>query len=50
MNGMLRDLLSERADTAGSPDLDLHDLITRGERASGAVVAWPWPAPQRQWR
>ena len=32
MNGMLRDLLSERADTAGSPDLDLHDLIARGER------------------
>ena len=32
MNGMLRDLLSERADAAGSPDLDLHDLIARGER------------------
>ena len=32
MNGMLRDLLSERADAAGSPDLDLHDLIAQGER------------------
>ena len=33
MNGMLRDLLSERADAAGSPDLDLHDLIAQGERS-----------------
>ena len=32
MNGMLRDLLSERADAAGSPDLDLDDLIAQGER------------------
>jgi hypothetical protein len=32
MNGMLRDLLSERADAAGSPDLDLHDLIAQGDR------------------
>src|SRR5215217_1538671 len=32
MNGMLRDLLSERANAAGSPDLDLHDLIAQGER------------------
>ncbi len=33
MNGMLRDLLSERADTAGSPELDLRDLIAKGERS-----------------
>jgi len=32
MNGMLRDLLSERANAAGNPDLDLDDLIARGER------------------
>jgi hypothetical protein len=33
MNGMLHDLLSERANAAGSPDLDLQDLIAQGERA-----------------
>jgi hypothetical protein len=33
MNGMLRDLLSERADAAGSPELDLHDLVARGEQS-----------------
>ena len=33
MNGMLRELLSERADTAGTPDLDLGDLVARGERS-----------------
>lgn len=33
MNGMLRDLLSERADAAGSPDLDLDGLIAQGERS-----------------
>jgi hypothetical protein len=33
MNGMLRELLSERADAAGTPDLDLGDLIARGERS-----------------
>ena len=32
MTGMLRDLLNERADAAGSHDLDLHDLISQGER------------------
>jgi hypothetical protein len=32
MNGMLRDLLGERADAAGGPDLDLVDLIAQGER------------------
>jgi len=32
MNGMLRDLLSERADAAGAPDLDLQDLIAHGEQ------------------
>src|SRR5215211_6827046 len=32
MNGILRDLLSERADAVGSPDLDLHDLIAQGEQ------------------
>ena len=32
MNGMLRDLLTERADAAGSPALDLHGLIAQGER------------------
>jgi hypothetical protein len=32
MNGMLRDLLSERAEAAGSPELDLQDLIAHGER------------------
>ena len=32
MNGMLRDLLNERVDAAGGPDLDLHDLIAQGER------------------
>ena len=32
MTGMLRDLLSERADAAGSPELDIHDLIAQGER------------------
>ena len=32
MSGMLRDVLSERADAAGSPDLELGDLIARGER------------------
>ena len=32
MTGMLRDLLSERADAAGSPELDLRDLISQGER------------------
>ena len=32
MNGMLRDLLNERADAADSPDLDLGDLIAQGER------------------
>ncbi|HEX6149479.1 hypothetical protein [Nocardioides sp.] len=32
MNGMLRELLSERADAAGSHDLDLLDLIAHGER------------------
>ena len=32
MNGMLRDLLSERANAAGTPELDLHDLIAQGER------------------
>ena len=34
MNGMLRELLSERADAAGTPDLDLGDLIARGERSA----------------
>ena len=33
MNGMLRDLLTERADAAGSHDLDLQDLIAQGERS-----------------
>jgi hypothetical protein len=32
MTGMLRDLLSERAEAAGSPELDLQDLIAQGER------------------
>ena len=32
MNGMLRDMLTERANAAGSPDLHLHDLIAHGER------------------
>ena len=32
MKGMLRDLLTERADAAGSPALDLHGLIAQGER------------------
>ena len=32
MNGMLRELLNERADAAGSHDLDLQDLIAQGER------------------
>jgi hypothetical protein len=32
MNGMLRDLLRERADAAGSPELDLQELIAHGER------------------
>ena len=33
MNGMLRELLSDRADAAGTPALDLGDLIARGERS-----------------
>jgi len=32
MNGMLRDMLTERANAAGSPDLHVHDLIAHGER------------------
>ena len=32
MNGILRDMLDERADAAGNPDLDLGDLIAHGER------------------
>ena len=32
MNGLLSDLLNERADAAGSPDLDLRDLIAHGDR------------------
>jgi hypothetical protein len=32
MSGMLRELLSERADAAGSPGVDLHHLIAQGER------------------
>lgn len=32
MNGLLRDLLSERADAAGAPDLDLGELIAEGEQ------------------
>jgi hypothetical protein len=32
MNGMLHDLLGERADAAGSPDLHLDELIAQGER------------------
>ena len=32
MNGLLRDLLNERADAAGGPDLDVVDLIAQGER------------------
>jgi hypothetical protein len=32
MNGMLRDLLNERADAAGTPDLDLGDLIAQGQQ------------------
>jgi len=32
MKGMLRDLLDQRADAAGTPDLNLDDLIAHGER------------------
>ena len=32
MNGMLRDVMAERVDAAGRPDLDLHGLIALGER------------------
>jgi hypothetical protein len=32
MNGLLRDLLDERVDAAGSPDVNLGDLIAQGER------------------
>jgi hypothetical protein len=32
MNGILRDLLSDRAEAAGTPDLDLDELVALGER------------------
>ena len=32
MNAILRDLLSDRADAAGTPDLDVDELVALGER------------------
>ena len=50
MTGMLRALISERADAAGSPELDIHELIAQGERRITTVVAWPRPALRLPWR
>ena len=51
MNGMLRDLLSERADAAGGPDLDLARPDRPGRAThQRAVVARPWAALRLRWR